>query len=214
MIIDRNILARCYCDAAILQTQKDLTSNGYSVTLGKEIEFNEKKFCADLYAEKNHEKRMYEFKLVGNEFQQYRKDIMYFKNIAKAIGAKAIVTYVNLPLEKTIEFDGLAEKIEEYLESDGIPQSIDCLSTHSSIDALEIDTITDCEITDDQIAIKGYATIYTMLQWGSNSDLKHEDGLEQAVAFPMNFDVTLDLDLEIQHIEYDIDTNSWYGRDE
>lgn len=92
------------------------------------------------------------------------------------------------------------------------PSELNTLSTHTSIDVIEIDDLTSIEIVDSAITIDGYATISVELQYGSDSDMRRGDGGQYADSFPMSFSVKLEYDenYAVESIEYKIDTSSFY----
>jgi hypothetical protein len=212
MKLDENYLKKCYHDAAVLQLSKQLRAEGFVTYTEYEIKYQSINFSADLYAEKNDEKRIYEFKLIGNKKHQQGL-ITKLKKVAKEIGAEAFVIYVNPPVEKSIDFDDLGSILTEYFCNNDIPNDLDILSTHTSIDIVEVDDITYCGITGDCITVSGNATINVELQWGSDHDSEIGDGLIDYDGFPMSFTVKLDFDFEINDIDFAIDTSDWFGKD-
>lgn len=208
MKLDRNLLNRCYHDTIITQYKKELENSGFTVYM--EHLFSNKR--VDLYAEKADEKRVYEFKMVGSPNQK-KDQIVKFKDFALSHGATPYVVYVNPPEEKQIQFDGLDELLLHYFNNTEFPSELDQLSTHTSITSVYISDLTNVGVSDGIINIDGFATISVELQYGSNSDLKREDGLLHTDRFPMSFSAKLSHyngEYVIENIEYSIDTSSWY----
>lgn len=207
MKLDKNRLAKCYYNAMLEQYTENLIEAGFTVR----SEYKYGTFVFDLYAENNVEKKVYEFKLIGVKSQRHQRQIVEFKDMAKEINANPYIVYIKLPVEKEIIFDGLSEIINNYFLESEIPSSIDELSTHSSIDIVEVAEILSMEIDNSFINVTGLATIYVNLQYGSNFDLKNDNGDTTSADFPLQFKAVLSIeDLTISDMEYDIDTSSWY----
>lgn len=167
-------------------------------------------FEVDLYAEKGQEKRIYEFKLVGKK--QYQKgQVKRFKELAEIIDAKSFVVYVNLPTQKEIIFNDLDGIIYDYFTNENFPAELDELSTHTTIDIIEVDEITSIDVNKTLIRIEGYSTISVILQYGSDRDFNRGYGVRHCEKFPLTFEIELDLDYSIKKIEYEIDKSDWYS---
>lgn len=210
MKLNRKYLNKCYHDAMILQYKDELRKEGFITESEREFSFEGKRFEVDLYAKKGEEKRIYEFKLIGKK--EYQKgQITKFKELAKIINAKPFVVYVNPPIEKEISFDDLVGIINDYFINEEIPSQLDELSTHTSIDCVEVDEILSLVIEKLLITVTGLATINVNLQYGSNHDCDCGDGDECNDSFPLAFTIKLDHEYNIENIEYEIDTSEWYG---
>ena len=85
------------------------------------------------------------------------------------------------------------------------------LSTHSRIGYIQIDDLTNIEITNNVITVDGHASIFVEVQYGLESDMKKGSGDTYVDRFPMHFCVKLGYDENyyIEHIEYDIDSSGW-----
>lgn len=208
MKLDRNLLLRCYHDTVILQYKKTLEKQGFIV-------FSEHKIFGmevDLYAEKDLEKRVYEFKMIGNK-KYIKGRLSKFKEVVESNGATPYIIYINPPTEKEIIFDDLGMYLTEYFMNEDLPSELDALSTHTTIDVIEIDELISIEISNSEISTQGVANINVELQYGSDADGRRGDGIEYTDNFPMKFDVKLEQDDDgyyITEIEYKIDTSSFY----
>ena len=207
MKLDRNLLNRCYHDTVITQYKEELENNGFTVYM-EHLFSNE---LVDLYAEKDNEKRVYEFKMVGSPNEK-KQQITKFKDFVVSHGATPYVVYVNPPDEKQIQFDGLDELIMDYFNTTEFPSELDTLSTHTAITSVYVSDLTSVDVSDGTINIDGFATISVELQYGSTSDFTRGDSLSSTDRFPMSFSVKLrhyDGEYVIENIEYAIDTSSW-----
>ena len=207
MKLDKNLLDKCYYDTIITQYKNELEKDGFSVFAA--YPFSNKQ--VDLYAEKDAEKRVYEFKMVGNQ-DKTKEKIMKFKDYAVSNGATPYVVYVNPPKEKQIQFDGLDNLLTNYFIKTEIPSELDRLSTHTSIESVEVYDLTSVEVSESMINIDGFATISAELQYSSNSDMKSNDGLLYTDRFPMSFNAKLryfNEEYSIENIKYNIDISNW-----
>lgn len=212
MKLDRKYLAKCYYDAMMLQYKDMLIRDGFDVELETKLKYKDSYIEVDLFAKKGTEKRIYEFKYMGNN-NGYKstKYIKEYKNSAKNIGAELFIVYINVPHEKQIEFDDLEDIITSYFIDSEIPNELDTLSTHTSIDSIEIDEIYCIKVkADNDIEVEGSGIIYVNLQYGSGRDNINGDGFEYQESFPLEYKIVLNSEQEILDIEYDIDTSSFY----
>lgn len=164
----------------------------------------------DLYAESKTEKRVYEFKIVGNK-HDYKElsSIKELKNYAKEIDAKFMFVAISLPIIKTIEFDEIGSLLMEYFNINETPGEIDCLSTHSRIEEISDCEINSIRIYDGKIVVEGDARMTLSLQIGSDGDCRRGDGLESSEVFDFTFTATIE-HKEISELEYEINTDSFY----
>lgn len=144
----------------------------------------------DLYAEKGDDKRAYELKIGKNKIQ--KKQFAILQEEAKKLGAKLYVIYLEIPRSSEIYFDGINQIIYEDLIND-LPSEIDALSTHTmieSVDDVEINTI---RISNGVVKLSGAGTINLHLQFGSNFDLKNDNGMEHEDAVDFFFRLSIDI---------------------
>ncbi|OEF98276.1 hypothetical protein [Desulfuribacillus alkaliarsenatis] len=209
MKLDKIYLNKCYHDAMILQYKQELKNEGFLTESEKIFDFNGKRFKVDLYAVKDGEKRIYEFRIVGKG--RFQKGIITkFKEFAESTNAKPYVVYVKPPIEKQIIFEELDQIISGYFIEEGIPSELDVLSTHTTIDYIEVNEILSVAIEKSLITVSGEAIVYVNLQYGSDRDCEYGDGAEYSDSFPLTFTVELDCDHNIKTIKYEVDTSNWY----
>ncbi len=206
MKLQEQYLIKSYHDAAIEQKTNELKKAGYTVFSNKLMYFNNTNSEIDLYAEKGNDKKIFEFKVINKNFIK-TDHVKRLKELSKSIGASIDLVYISPPDKMHIEFDGLAEKIESYFEGEGYPAIINELSTHTSVESLEILKLLACYIYEEKIEIKGEGVFYLELQWGSDADVRNDDGLIGSIDLPFDFDLSLSLNLEILDFDYRVDTS-------
>ena len=114
----------------------------------------------------------------------------------------------------------LSEAISDYFINE-FPSEIDELSTHSGIEAVEVENISKIELFEDgTIHASGNGNIECTLQQGSNSDVRKDIGAVWEDSFPFTFTVILDAEYDtekphndrfsISEIQYSIDASGYY----
>ena len=203
----KDLLNQCYYNAMIMHYRNELIEKGFSVYL--EHSFHGKQ--VDLFAQNDSEKRVYDFKLIGNSAHTTGV-ITKFKLFVESHGAKPYVIYVNPPEDKQIQFDDLDTLLTDYFLHEALSSKLDVLSTYARIDSVQVDDLTSVKITDCVITLDGHATIFVDMQDGLKSDIRQGSCDSYADRFPMSFCVKLGYDENyfIENIEYDIDTSGWY----
>lgn len=97
----------------------------------------------------------------------------------------------------------LSETITEVVE----------LAPHHSVDDLYIDEITVDKIGAELITYSVTGSLEVTLQWGSNADVRNDDGAEAEQSFPFHckFHLPVDdpWDLRPAEPQYSVDTSSW-----
>ena len=207
MKLSRDNLIVAYYNAMIAQYADELEGDSFVVTQGH----GNGSHLYGLYAEKGSDKRIYAFKLVGKD-PYIKGQLSKFKEYAASINATPYIVHVNPPMEKSIEIDTLGEVLTEYFMQSDIPGELDCLSTHTRIEDVEVAVIHSVDITKEGITASGEAVISVGLQYGSDSDCEKDDGVEYNMSFPMSFTVRMDPTFELDEgdIEYHIDSSSFF----
>lgn len=212
MKLEEKYLVKCYYNAMIFQYMDMLRNEGFHVYHKLKYKYGDSFIEIDLFAEKYKEKRIYKFKYIGN-YHEYKdiQDISEFKKFAKEIKARSFIVYVNIPHEKQIEYDDLEEKIINYFISNGIPNELDILSTHTSIDSIDIDEINSIRVkSNGYIELEGNGIVYVDLQYGSDYDNRNGDGLGIQDSFPIEYKIKFNSEQKILDIDCKIDTSSFY----
>ena len=167
---------------AIQKITKELARDGFSVE-------NKYSFF-DIYAEKGNDKRVYELKIGKNKIQ--RRQFATLQEEARKLGAKLFIVYLEIPRSKEIEFEGLDQIIYEDFLND-FPSEIDALSTHTTIESIEDIEIDSINISDNIAKLTGSGTINVHLQFGSRSELKNNDAVEDVGSVDFFFKLSIDV---------------------
>ena len=203
--LDRSSWLSIFHEAAIKQLENDLNKQGYRIT--REQRFG--KYTADLVAEKEGKTQVYEIK-IGDISPSSIERITAIK---EAIEAQADTTFHLIfasPKEKTINIDGIDDSLHEYFEND-IPEDILTLASHQSVTGVGQVDLSSIHLDGDEIHVKGDGILYVELQYGSDADVRKDDGLVVNDALPFTFECTLDSNLAVsgmQHVE--VDKSSFY----
>ncbi|NQU05023.1 MAG: hypothetical protein HQ568_02940 [Calditrichaeota bacterium] len=215
MQIDRGILIQHFHQAVSDQVKKDYESKGYSVC----AECSLGDYRADLVAKNDHETVVIEIKS-GSLSPEKRELHRNLREYVRSQGDyRFVVIYASPPRDKDIEIDKITEILHDILIND-MPNNLDELSTHTSLDEVVLDEVVDVDLdqihlkSDNTIRVEGTGTVGVELQFGSGSDNRNDDGHITYATFQMNFSLDLvqsngNLDLK-EIIELEIDTTSWY----
>ena len=182
MKIGMNEILRGIEYTAIQKITKELERDGFSI--------NKEYSIFDLYAEKGDDKRIYEFKIGKNRIQ--KRQFIALQEEAKRLGAKLYIVYLEIPRSKEVDFEGLDQIIYEDLLND-FPSEIDALSTHTTIESIEDIEIYSINISDSIVKLTGSGTINVHLQFGSRSDLKNNDAVEDVGSVDFFFKLSVDV---------------------
>lgn len=113
----------------------------------------------------------------------------------------------------------LWERIDEAVVFETIRETIDSideLATHHSIDEVYIHKISVTTIDHDRVQFLATGRIGTELQWGSNSDVRNDQGAVMSENFPFQCHLASRVDnpdeLEVEPDSLRVDTSAWYGR--
>ncbi|MDD6658168.1 MAG: hypothetical protein PUE95_12890, partial [Lachnospiraceae bacterium] len=137
-----------------------------------------------------------------------RNDMERLLQKAKQIDAELMVVYMLYPTRDTIEFDDLGELMLEYF-GDNFPDELDELSTHTRLEEVYIESITDIHLDEKMIEVTGEASLSVSLQYGSDRE-QEEDDEDMEMTFPMDYTATVNWNREIVAIDYEIDTDRFY----
>ena len=182
MKIGMNEILRGIEYTAIQKITKELERDGFSI--------NKEHSIFDLYAEKGDDKRIYEFKIGKNRIR--KRQFIALQEEAKRLGAKLYIVYLEIPRSKEVDFEGLDQIIYEDLLND-FPSEIDALSTHTTIESIEDIEIDSINISDSIVKLTGSGTINVHLQFGSRSELKNNDAVEDVGSVDFFFKLSVDV---------------------
>lgn len=116
-------------------------------------------------------------------------------------------------------YDGVAKRIDrELLETMYMEtfDEVDILSTHSTIEEYSLQDLTIERITDRDLKCDVQGIVKVRLQYGSNYDIRNDDGYVTDMSFPFNSSFTCTLTEEgienyiIEQDSIDVDTSSFY----
>ncbi len=128
----------------------------------------------------------------------------------KSLGYEFRVITIANPKKATIEIEWLKDVLFEYLQYEG-QDIIDSLSANASYDEIGELVIQSIQITDSKAHILVSGDVSVTLQYGSESDIKKENGILEHEILPFNGELVLNLrDNKIEHAELKIDTIYWY----
>lgn len=109
--------------------------------------------------------------------------------------------------------------IDEAVVFEAIRQTIDAIdeiATHHCVDEVYIDEVRVIDISHDTVFFRAKGTIGAELQWGSNSDVKNDQGAVMSESFPFECLLTSQVSepdaLEVENDGLRVDNSSWYGR--
>ena len=97
--------------------------------------------------------------------------------------------------------------------------AIDMLATHHSVEYTEITSINITGIKSSSMTIDVEGDVHVVLQYGSNSDLKNDIGVELNDSFPFSCELLVQIDAsfpngKIEVKDFMVDTDSWYEGEE
>jgi len=205
MEINYNFLVKAFENAVIEQTANDHAKQGYTVKRKEKLG----KFTADLVAKKGKKTIVFEFKS-GRWNKKRANEVTRFRNyVVHEIGGEFKLILVNTPQKKEIIIDDIENILYQYMFED--MSQVDQLATHvylSEVADVDIDVI---EINTELIHVLGSGSVIYELQYGSDADMRNDDGVKSIESFPFTFNVYLKHDLSVDEVEeLDIDTSSFY----
>ncbi|MFP2516144.1 pPIWI-associating nuclease domain-containing protein [Buttiauxella agrestis] len=107
-------------------------------------------------------------------------------------------------INRAVVHAGLFETIE----------SIDELSSHSSLEGIDVEDIKVVDLDYSNISFCVTGTVDVGLQWGSNSDVKNDMGAIGSESFPFQCELTSSVgdpyNLEYGESSFTVDTSQWW----
>jgi|ERR1700686_3857820 len=175
--------------------------------LGYRTEFDLKAgdFSYDMIAKRGNETIAFEFK-VRDFLRDAKEEIEQLTLAAKKRGFDFRLVVVNPPREPEIEIEDLDKNLREYL-ADDIPQELYDIASQPFVDSvidIEIDSL---RVTREYIKIRGAGVLEVTLVYGGGG----EDGMTTNDEYPFEFEVTLDHEMRITHMDsLVVDVSSFY----
>ena len=109
-------------------------------------------------------------------------------------------------IDEAVVFEAIRETID----------AIDEIATHHCVDEVYVDEVRVIDITHDTVFFRAKGTIGAKLQWGSNSDVRNDQGAVMSDSFPFECLLTSHVSkpdaLEVEPDGLRVDNSSWYGR--
>jgi len=211
MEIKKKYLSKYLHDIAIEQIAEEYSLKGFSVSREERLG----NYIADLIVRKDNEQIVIEVKS-GKLTPQKKEQISKIADFVREVGGyKFIVVVATPPKEKKLEILEINELLFNYFIEDGIPDELDLLSTHTTIDEIIDVDIDEISINGKSILIKGDGVVSVELQYGSDGDQLRNDGFKTTDNYPFEFELTLEYnvnkELEIVDVsELTVDTSSFY----
>ena len=195
--------------AAINKLTKQLKFENFNVFTEYPIKTSEhSRIILDLYAEKGNDKRIYELKLGKNKVQ--RNKLVWLQNLAKQLGARLYIIYLEIPKSKEIEFYKIESIIMRDIERN-MPSELISLATHVYVNDVESIDISSLIIDKDIIKIEGQGNIILEAQYGSPRDIDEGFGEFKDLEIEFTFKLKLDhSEKEILYSYYKFDTKNFY----
>jgi len=209
--LNSNYLCKSYYVATMLQYNDELKREGFKTEAKKKFLFGGDTFVADLYAENDKEKRIYDFQLAGKK-ESHSERTAVLNSICENFGAKPIVVYVKTPVEKQILFDELETIINDYFLSGELPSELAELPGETAINAVKVEEIFTASFEQSLITLSGCSTVYVTMQYESEDGGKEDDGRIYCESFPLTFTIGLDSDYNCKTLEYEIDLSEFESK--
>lgn len=161
----------------------------------------------DLVASKGGRRTVYEVK-ARSALTGAAKQIAALRARAHADGFDDFrLVVVSPPRETNIEIPGLEEQLLDYI-TDHMPSELDQLSTRTQPQYVVDLELSSVEIDRDTVRVVGSATLDTLLEYAGGED---RGGAEASMAFPFDFEVLLDRDLDVEEVDkLKVDTSAFY----
>lgn len=208
MEIKKKYIEKYLHSIAIDQLSDEYIEKGYEVI--KEYQIG--KFQVDLIAKNDKEIIVFEIKTSKLTLEK-KKSIAEIGNyVRKHNNYRFLLVIATAPKNKELQIDGIElELFNSFIED--VPNELDALSTHISIEEIIDVDIDEINISDKFIFVKGDGVVNIQLQFGSNGDQDRDDGFKTYDSYPFDFDITMEYNdgFKITEINsLNIDTSSFY----
>lgn len=203
--LDRRSWLRIYHEAAIEQLAREISAQGYCTTREKRIG----KHIADLVAEKEDATIVYEVK-VGDIPPEGIERLTAIKATIEAMPNTMFkLVFVSIS-EKSISIDGIEDALFAYFEDDP-PTDIISLASHQYIQGVSDVDLSSIQVDLGGIRVKGDGLLSIQLQYGSNADVRNDDGLLTEDSLPFDFECVMDHGLNVSEmVHIHVDVSSFY----
>lgn len=176
-----NYLAQYYEKATIDQLVDEYKQLGYSVQ--REVRLD--KYRIDMVAERDGYSLFFEVKRSKMDVEARRRLEKLEELIRVKPNSRLILVPVRYSEEKQISFDNIEEIIYNHFIEE-IPDDLDELSSHTSIDSVDYVTINTIKIYGLDIVVKCSGQVSVELQYGNDSEQESQDNTR--MSFPFEFE--------------------------
>jgi len=188
-------------EAKIEELAHEYESKGFTIAK----DYHDAGATYDLVASRGQAKIAIEVKARA-ALSSHTEEIKRLRTIAQDRGYSFQLFIVNPPLERQIQVDQLETLLLQYF-IDHMPEELDELSSHTSIDAVSEVDIRAITVTQAGFDVTGVATIEVALEYGGGEE---RDGVSWEMAFPLDFALSINHQFEITEVEeLVIDTSSF-----
>lgn len=210
MEIKKKFLAKYVHEIAVEQLSDEYKDKGYEVALHRMVE----SYNVDLVAHKGDETILVEVK--SGKIKPSDKE--FFKYISSYVKArpnhKFRLVVATPPREKRIDVPGFLQALQNYLMDEPLDELLE-LSYNTVFEGIGDYDIDSIEVQEGGvIQVSGNAVAEVLLQYGSESDRRNDDGYSVNSSFPFVFDISLEYSqgvlkvVDVDNIEFD--TSSFY----
>jgi hypothetical protein len=210
MEIKKQFLQKYLHSIAIDQIADEYSTKGYKIL--KEERIGD--FQADLVAKKQDETIIIEVKTQKLSREKKQAIIKIGDFVRQHKNFKFLVIIATPPKEKKLSIDNIEnELLNSFMDS--MPDELDMLSTHTTIEEITDVDIDEINIDNQYVFVKGAGVVNVLLQYGSDGDQDRDDGFKTYDSYSFNFDVTMEYiknkGFEIIELnDIDINTSSFY----
>lgn len=146
MIPSNKYLSKYLLEAAIMEVEDEYRKKGFKCIKGE----CKSDITIDLLAIKKEKIIAFEFIVADAKKRRQDKEIIELKKITDNLNAELKLIYVNSPNSKTIEIFNIEEILYENIIND-VPDELDRLSTHTSIDYVSDVEINSIIVKEDLV---------------------------------------------------------------
>lgn len=195
MEIRQEILEKHLAEAAIEQLADDYARQGFEVERGVQIGGA----TADLVARKGGEVLVFEVK-TGQWTPEKRETTRRLRDHAvQEQGARFILVLAPRPRDKSLEIEGIEEILQDLI-AEHYQSEFSELSTHTRVAGVTDVDLSSIVAGAEWIEVTGSGSVELELQFGSDSDLDHDQGLTSQENVPFTFHILLDGDLKPKQV--------------
>lgn len=208
MEIKKQYIEKYLYSIAIDQLSDEYIKKGYEIRKDYKVG----KFQVDLIAKNDKEIIVFEIK-TSKLTSEKKKAIAEIGNyVRKHNNYRFLLVIATAPKNKELQIDGIeTELFNSFI--DDMPDDLDILSTHTSIEEIVDVDIDEINISDKFIFVKGDGVVNIQLQFGSDGDQDRDDGFKMYDSYPFDFEIIMKYENGFKIIEINslnIDTSSFY----